>query len=136
MTIVWRISRKNSVCYSLSECKKVGENRMCCVSLYYILTYGFKGTAQYPSNQTTKDATYMYPLNKPCVFGFFYLFNPYLNRICLVICFFVSVNKTYIYIYIHFTDAFIQSDLQCIHAIHIFVSVCVPWESNPQPLRC
>ncbi len=37
----------------------------------------------------------------------------------------------------HLADAFIQSDLQCIQAIHfIFFSMCVPWESNPQPLRC
>ncbi len=35
--------------------------------------------------------------------------------------------------FIHLADAFIQSDLL---AIHIFVSTCVPWESNPQPLRC
>ncbi len=35
-----------------------------------------------------------------------------------------------IYIY---ADAFIQSDLQCIQGIHFFVSMCVPWELNPQP---
>ncbi len=44
---------------------------------------------------------------------------------------------------LHFTfmylaDTFIQSDLQCI--IHgytfFFISMCVPWELNPQPLRC
>ncbi len=30
---------------------------------------------------------------------------------------------------------FIQSDLQCIQAIHFFflISMCVPWELNPQP---
>ncbi len=28
----------------------------------------------------------------------------------------------------HLADAFIQSDLQCIQAIHFFVSMCVPWE--------
>ncbi len=36
----------------------------------------------------------------------------------------------------HLADAFIQSDLQCIQAIHFiyfFISMCVPWESNPQP---
>ncbi len=33
----------------------------------------------------------------------------------------------------HLADAFIQSDLQCIQAIHFFVSMCVPWELNPQP---
>ncbi len=32
----------------------------------------------------------------------------------------------------HLADAFIQSDLHCIQAIHFF-SMCVPWESNPQP---
>ncbi len=36
----------------------------------------------------------------------------------------------------HLADAFIQSDLQCIQAIQFFVSMCVPWELNPQPLRC
>ncbi len=33
----------------------------------------------------------------------------------------------------HLADAFIQSDLQCIHAIHFFISMRVPWELNPQP---
>ncbi len=37
--------------------------------------------------------------------------------------------------FMHLADDFIQSDLQCTQAIH-FLSVCVPWESNPQPLRC
>ncbi len=36
----------------------------------------------------------------------------------------------------HLADAFIQSDLQCIQVIHLFVSMCVPRESNPQPLHC
>ncbi len=36
-------------------------------------------------------------------------------------------------------DAFIQSDLQCnllqaIHFILFLISMCVPWELNPQPL--
>ncbi len=35
--------------------------------------------------------------------------------------------------YLHLSDAFIQSDLQCIQTIHVFVSMCVSWESNPQP---
>ncbi len=31
-------------------------------------------------------------------------------------------------------DTFIQSDLQCIQATHFFfISMCVPWELNPQP---
>ncbi len=46
--------------------------------------------------------------------------------------------------FMHLADAFIQSDLQYIQVIHVFiqviqvihVSMCVPWESNPQPLRC
>ncbi len=39
-------------------------------------------------------------------------------------------------IFTHLADAFIQSDLQCIQVIHFFVSTCVPWETNPQPLPC
>ncbi len=33
----------------------------------------------------------------------------------------------------HLADTFIQSDLQCIQAIHFFISMCVPWELNPWP---
>ncbi len=33
----------------------------------------------------------------------------------------------------HLADAFIQSDFQYIQAIHCFISMCVPWELNPQP---
>ncbi len=32
----------------------------------------------------------------------------------------------------HLADAFIQSELQCIQVIHFFVTMCVPWELNPQ----
>ncbi len=40
------------------------------------------------------------------------------------------------FLHLHLADAFIQSDLQCIQVIHfLFVSMCVPWELNPQPLR-
>ncbi len=35
--------------------------------------------------------------------------------------------------FMHLADAFIQSDLQCIQVIHFFISMCVPWELNPQP---
>ncbi len=42
--------------------------------------------------------------------------------------------STAVYIYA-FSRHFIQSDLQCIQVIHL-LSVCVPWESNPQHLRC
>ncbi len=35
--------------------------------------------------------------------------------------------------FMHLADAFIQSDLHCIQAIHFFVCMCVPWELNPQP---
>ncbi len=41
-------------------------------------------------------------------------------------------NLVYIYIYA-VSSAFIQSELQCIQAIHFFISMCVPWEFNPQP---
>ncbi len=33
----------------------------------------------------------------------------------------------------HLADAFIQSDLQLQFRLYIFISKCVPWESNPQP---
>ncbi len=36
----------------------------------------------------------------------------------------------------HLADAFMQNDLQYIQVIIFFVSMCVPWELNPQPLRC
>ncbi len=32
----------------------------------------------------------------------------------------------------HLVDTFIQSDLQCIQATHFFISMCVPWELNPE----
>ncbi len=37
----------------------------------------------------------------------------------------------------HLADAFIQGGLQWVHSDYTyFVSMCVPWELNPQPLRC
>ncbi len=33
----------------------------------------------------------------------------------------------------HLADAFIQSDLQLQSGYKFFISICVPWESNPQP---
>ncbi len=33
----------------------------------------------------------------------------------------------------HLTDTFIQSNVQCIQDKNFFVSMCVPWELNPQP---
>ncbi len=48
----------------------------------------------------------------------------------------LPVHFTFTFTFMHLADAFIQSDLQCIQAIHFFVSMCVPWESNPQPLCC
>ncbi len=35
--------------------------------------------------------------------------------------------------FMHLTDAFIQSDLQLHSSYTFFISMCVPWESNPQP---
>ncbi len=38
-----------------------------------------------------------------------------------------------IFTFMHLADAFIQSDLQ-LHSGYTFsISICVPWESNPQP---
>ncbi len=33
----------------------------------------------------------------------------------------------------HLADAFIQSDLQLHSGYTFLISICVPWESNPQP---
>ncbi len=38
--------------------------------------------------------------------------------------------------FMHLADAFIQSDLQLYSGYTFFVSTCVRWESNPQPLCC
>ncbi len=35
--------------------------------------------------------------------------------------------------FMHLADAFIQSDLQLYSGYTFFVSICVPWDSNPQP---
>ncbi len=49
-----------------------------------------------------------------------------------VLCVFDSYVS--IFRFMHLADAFIQSDLQCIQVIHLFiVSMCVPWELNTQP---
>ncbi len=37
--------------------------------------------------------------------------------------------------FMHLADAFIQSD-SAFRLYICIVSMCVPWESNPQPLRC
>ncbi len=36
-------------------------------------------------------------------------------------------------VHLHLSDAFIQCNLQSIRAIQLFISMCVPWELNPQP---
>ncbi len=33
----------------------------------------------------------------------------------------------------HLADAFIQKKLTIVFRIYIFISMCVPWELNPQP---
>ncbi len=33
----------------------------------------------------------------------------------------------------HLADTFIQSELLCIQAIHLFISMHFPWEVNPRP---
>ncbi len=35
--------------------------------------------------------------------------------------------------FMHLADAFIQRDLQLHSSYTFFISMCVPWESNPQP---
>ncbi len=51
----------------------------------------------------------------------------YVSRFCLLM---ILIAFTFM----HLADAFIQSDLHCIQAIHfLFISMCVPWELNPRP---
>ncbi len=35
--------------------------------------------------------------------------------------------------FMHLADAFIQNDLQLHSGYTFLISICVPWESNPQP---
>ncbi len=39
----------------------------------------------------------------------------------------------HITLHLHLSDAFIQSDLQLHSGYTFLISMCVPWESNPQP---
>ncbi len=57
--------------------------------------------------------------------------------LCMPLCLFDLPHSSFpcTFTFMHLADAFIQSDLQCIQAIHFFVSMCVPWELNPQPLE-
>ncbi len=61
----------------------------------------------------------------------FYTPNPtqYLNVTTTLL----SINT---FTFMHLADAFIQSNLQYMQVIIFFVSMCVPWELNPQALRC
>ncbi len=42
-------------------------------------------------------------------------------------------NVIFTFTFMHLADDFIQSDLQWIQSIIVFVHMCVPWELNPQP---
>ncbi len=47
---------------------------------------------------------------------------------------FLTLNNNITFTFMHLADAFIQSDL---HSGYTFFTImCVPWELNPQPLRC
>ncbi len=50
--------------------------------------------------------------------------------------FLLATTRVITFTFMHLTDGFIQSDLAIIQVIIFFVSMCVPWKSNPQPLRC
>ncbi len=50
-----------------------------------------------------------------------------------------SQTKHLKYTFMHLADAFIQSDLPYTlpySGYTFIVSMCIPWELNPQPLRC
>ncbi len=44
-----------------------------------------------------------------------------------------TLTSTLFRLHLHLADAFNQSNLQCIQAIHFLISMCVPWELNPRP---
>ncbi len=46
---------------------------------------------------------------------------------------FNTVSLPRLHLHMHLTDAFIQSDLQLHSGYTFLISICVPWESNPQP---
>ncbi len=59
----------------------------------------------------------------------------FFHRISLhmyVKCYLYMEIIVFIYLFMHLADSFIQSDSVNI----LFVSMCVPWEMNPQPLCC
>ncbi len=43
------------------------------------------------------------------------------------------VLATFTFTFMHLADAVIQSDLQLHSGYTFLISMCVPWESNPQP---
>ncbi len=45
----------------------------------------------------------------------------------------LHTSISHIITFMYLADAFIQRDLECIQAIHYFISMCVRWELNPQP---
>ncbi len=42
-------------------------------------------------------------------------------------------GREFRFTFMHLADAFIQSDLQLHSGYTFLISICVPWESNPQP---
>ncbi len=44
-----------------------------------------------------------------------------------------DLHWRYTFTFMHLADAFIQSDLQLHSGYTFLISMCVPWESNPQP---
>ncbi len=55
----------------------------------------------------------------------------YLSRVPILV---EGTVYIFTFTFMHLADAFIQSDFQCIQAIHFFfffISMCVPWELNP-----
>ncbi len=70
-----------------------------------------------------------------CQMSYFTKLRSWITRLYYVIadCCYQPYFVTFTFM--HLADAFIQSDFQCIQATHIyfFISMCVPWELNPQP---
>ncbi len=73
------------------------------------------------------------------------LFDPLTLAISILILCFKKTNSSisnifvFCFLFVYFTFTFTRRFYPkrlTVHSGYTFLSVCVPWESNPQPLRC
>ncbi len=60
-------------------------------------------------------------------------FNMHHFFVSLISILFYIIKISIIFTFMHLADAFIQSHLQLHSGYTFLISICVPWESNPQP---